>query len=381
MSRKRLPGEGTIYFDKNRGTYVGQADAGTNPKTGKRRRIKVRGQVGESQSSVAKRLRQRIEELEGSGDVRTVEDLLRKWKSRGMPGPKPKSEKTKAGLWSRTREQILPVLGPVPAGALTVDEIEDFLGARVDSHSRSTLIKLRGVLRQAYDFGVGRDYVRKNPARLTVLPHDAEQKRYARDLSDEELELFLKVASDHRLGAWAVVTAHLALRPGEAYGLCWDVIDFDQGTITIRRQLKRGSPPALVERTKTGVVRALKMPSEVEGALHAHREQSEWERRVAGDRWPSEWADLVFVSEAGTPMNDSNVRRLVSRWADRAGIGDNLTPYDLRHTATTRLYERGASRDELVDLLGHKTTRMVDSHYLHRDGLVVTAAADLWDDD
>ncbi|MEX2132884.1 MAG: hypothetical protein WEB67_01990 [Acidimicrobiia bacterium] len=41
----------------------------------------------------------------------------------------------------------------------------------------------------------------------------------------------------------------------------------------------------------------------------------------------------------------------------------------------------GASRDDLVDIAGHETTRMIDKHYVHRDQLTVSAAADLWDRD
>jgi integrase/recombinase XerD len=83
---------------------------------------------------------------------------------------------------------------------------------------------------------------------------------------------------------------------------------------------------------------------------------------VTGERWPAQWSDLVFISEAGTPLSDPNMRRLVPRWASQAGIDGTVTPYDLRHTGLTPLREAGATRDELVDIAGHKTTRMVDLH-------------------
>ncbi len=73
------------------------------------------------------------------------------------------------------------------------------------------------------------------------------------------------------------------------------------------------------------------------------------------------------------------MRRLVSRWAEQAEIEGTVTPYDLRHTALTRLREMGATRDQLVDIAGHMTTRMIDKHYVHRDQLTISAAADLWD--
>ena len=71
-----------------------------------------------------------------------------------------------------------------------------------------------------------------------------------------------------------------------------------------------------------------------------------------------------------------------SREVDEDGNELNgLTAYDLRHTALTRLRQMGATRDQLVDIAGHMTTRMIDKHYVHRDQLTVSAAADLWNAD
>ena len=60
-----------------------------------------------------------------------------------------------------------------------------------------------------------------------------------------------------------------------------------------------------------------------------------------------------------------NFRRLVKEVAARAEIG-HLAPHDLRHTAASLLSDAGVPNHELVDLLGHTTTRMVEVHYRHR---------------
>lgn len=379
-SRTRASGEGTLYYDTTRGRWVGQASAGVNPISGKRRRAKVTGHEGESKASVAKRLRERIAELEGSsGGPETVGELVEKWMAKGMPGKRSKSESTIAGLRSHAETHVLPVFRNVELNAVTVDDIEDFLEARVDKLSKSSLIKLKGILAQSFDFAVARRYVKWNPARVALLPANAEQKRHPRALSSSERRALINVSRDHRLGAWVEATATLALRPGETSGLCWDVIDLDQGTVTVRRTMLRSGE--LKESTKTGSVRTLRMPGETVDALRLHRKNLNEERLAMGGKWPAKWSDLVFVSEKGTPLDDGNMRRLVSRWAGEAGIEGSLTPYDLRHTALTRLREMGASRDQLVDIAGHETTRMIDLHYVHRDQLTVSAAADLWDEE
>jgi integrase len=310
MSR-RAKGEGSLYLD-DRGRWIGQADAGVNPKTGKRRRVKVTGRPGEPKGEVAKRLRRRIEDLDGSnGGPETVGELVELWISKGMPGQKPKSPSTVAGLCSHAETHVLPVFGDQPLNAVTVDDIEDFLGARVKTLSKSTLIKLKTILSQSFAFGVARRYVSWNPARVALLPADAEQKRYPRALLPTELRSLINSASDHRLGAWVVVTSTLALRPGEVYGLCWDVVDLDAGTVTVRRTMLRDG--TLKEGTKTGAsgVRTRKMPRETVDALRSHRKTQNEERLLMGDRWPSKWADLVFVSEAGTA--DAGLQHETSR--------------------------------------------------------------------
>jgi len=82
-------------------------------------------------------------------------------------------------------------------------------------------------------------------------------------------------------------------------------------------------------------------------------------------RWPAEWSDLVFVSEAGTPLIPSNLRRWISALAVEAGIDGKVTPYNLRHSATSLLSASGVAPETLADLLGHVDTRMVHKHYRH----------------
>lgn len=50
------------------------------------------------------------------------------------------------------------------------------------------------------------------------------------------------------------------------------------------------------------------------------------EERLMGDRWLAEWSDRVFGSEAGTPLNPSNLRRWISALAEESGIDGKVTP-------------------------------------------------------
>lgn len=93
------------------------------------------------------------------------------------------------------------------------------------------------------------------------------------------------------------------------------------------------------------------MPSKTIDTLRKHRKRLNEERLLMGNTWLRKWADLVFVSENGTPLDEGDMRRHVARCAKQA------------------------------DIAGHGTTRMIDEHYVHREQLTVSAAADLWDRD
>lgn len=377
MSR-RGNGEGTVYFDTDRERWVGQADAGLNPITGKRRRVKVVGQPGESKSAVASRLRNRIFELstQNPSAPRTVGELVAAWRSR--TAPKRRSVTTLAMTDSLISNHIEPVFGSIPVGALTVEDVEVFLDARAGSHAKSTLEKLRTILAQSYDFGVRRRHVSWNPARIAELPPGASTKRVGRALSATESRALLNVATDHRLGAWVVVAMTLGLRPGEVSGLTWEAADLDAGSLVVFQSLAWPGKKPVLKDTKTKRGRTLELPAITVNALRSHRKTQAEERLLAGDLWPHRWSSLCFVTQDGTPLDPANIRRVVARLGQQADIEGSLTPYDLRHTATTLIADAGLSADRLADLLGHKDTRMVFGHYRHREGITISTAAEYW---
>lgn len=89
-----------------------------------------------------------------------------------------------------------------------------------------------------------------------------------------------------------------------------------------------------------------------------------------------EWHDahgLAFTTRSGHPIDAANLRWLVREVAKDAKVGQ-LSPYDLRHSATSILSERGVRNEQLADLLGHVDTRMVERHYRHRLGTSVSVA-------
>ncbi len=76
---------------------------------------------------------------------------------------------------------------------------------------------------------------------------------------------------------------------------------------------------------------------------------------------------------ADAPIFDVHVEAFKSQWRrliELTGI-DDLHFHDLRHEATSRLFERGLTTAEVMSITGHSTTDMVDRYSHYSAGLVL----------
>ena len=118
------------------------------------------------------------------------------------------------------------------------------------------------------------------------------------------------------------------LRVSEAVSLLWNQADPKAGILHIRR-LKSGVPST----------HSLRGPD-----LRALREL----RRD----WPD--SPYLFVTERGGPMTSSNVRKLVTRAGQAAGLPFPAHPHMLRHACGFKLANDGHDTRALQHYLGHK---------------------------
>jgi type 1 fimbriae regulatory protein FimB/type 1 fimbriae regulatory protein FimE len=118
------------------------------------------------------------------------------------------------------------------------------------------------------------------------------------------------------------------LRVSEAVSLRWDQVDLKAGLLHVQR-LNRGVPST--HRLRGPELRAL---------------------RQLRREWPD--GAYLFVSERGGPMTASNVRKLVVRAGQQAGIGFPVHPHMLRHACGFKLANDGHDTRSLQHYLGHK---------------------------
>ena len=157
----------------------------------------------------------------------------------------------------------------------------------------------------------------------------------------------------------------LGLRPGEATGLSWTHVDFDQAVIHVRQSLKIHNGELVVtDKLKTSrSLRSLDAPPQLMQLLALHRSVQATERIEVGDAWDNS-LDLVFVNAIGRPIDPANLRRTLRRETVAAGLGE-WHPHELRHSAASILSAAGVPLEEVADVLGHDGTRMTALVYRH----------------
>lgn len=183
-----------------------------------------------------------------------------------------------------------------------------------------------------------------------------------RPLTTEQARVLLEAIRGDRHEALYLVTMATGLRQGEAFGLRWDDVDLDTGTITVRHQLQRiNGTPTLTAPKSARSRRTIALPAFVVPALKAHRTRQKAERLAAGVRW-QDWK-LVFTNPTGGPLTP-NVTTAFARLLKAAGLPKQRF-HDLRHLCASLMLAQGVHPRVVMEQLGHSQISVTMNTYSH----------------
>ena len=187
----------------------------------------------------------------------------------------------------------------------------------------------------------------------------------------------------------------VGLRRGEVMGLSWQHVDFKNGVLQIRQQLKVEHGKPVLGTLKTPHSRRdVYIPESLRVLLLGLRERQEAERVAMGSAWRETGA--VFATADGGWTHPANLTRAlahVTEWSEpsaierrssavRAVVSDDalahlgavarageklpeLSPHDLRHTYATLALRRRVPPEVVSKTLGHARVSITMDIYRH----------------
>lgn len=179
--------------------------------------------------------------------------------------------------------------------------------------------------------------------------------RPRKHLTPGEVELLLKAARQtgrygHRDYTLLLIMYRHGLRVSEAVSLQWSQIQFDQGTIFVKRK-------------KNGIDTTQPLTGKELRAL----------RRLQRE---SSTSPYVFMTERKTILTTSGVRKIIARAGKKAEIPFPVNPHALRHSTGYKLVNQGEDTRSVQVYLGHRNI----NHTATYTALSATRFQGMWED-
>lgn len=230
--------------------------------------------------------------------------------------------------------------------------------------SAVTVAKAYRLLKAIFNTAVDDGLIRRNPCRIKGAGQERSPERPV--LTVPEVYA-LADAVGGRYRALVLLGVFGSLRWGELAALRRSDIEMQARTVRISRQLseQRGGGFAFGPPKSDAGQRVVAIPEVITSDLASH---------IVTYAAPGD-DGLVFTSPEGRPLRLSNFCRRVWRPALRAAGLPMIHFHDLRHTGNQLAANAGANLRELMDRMGHSTTRAAMA-YLHGSDQRQQAIAD-----
>ena len=324
-------------------------------------------------------LRASLEGIRTDSNIVTVNDLYKLWKDlkRGL------KENTFQNYMYMYTQFVEETFGKAKIKDIKRTDVRAFYNTLSEQYGlkTNTIDSLHTVLHQVLELGVENEYIRYNPSdgALKELKRACNKESIrVKALTKEEQNLFTEfLKKPGKYNRWYPIFIFMlwtGMRVGEATGIRWCDIDFENDEITVDHTLvffahkEHNKCIYAINTPKTEAgKRTIPMLPIVKDALLMER-QLQKEFGIECKSVIDGYTNFVFLNRYGEVHNIGTLNKALNRiirdcnfaQIDKTNSQDNVTllprfsNHSLRHTFTTRMCEAGVNIKAMQDILGHK---------------------------
>ena len=181
-----------------------------------------------------------------------------------------------------------------------------------------------------------------------------------------------EIVKGTRLELPVLVAAFYGLRRGEVLGLKWDAIDFNRGTLTIKRTVTEATIDGTMKiieqdsaKTKSSL-RTLPLVGSFRDYFQKVKEAQELNKKVCGNCYNYDYDGYVFVNELGERMRPNYLTEYFPKYIAKHGM-PKMRFHDLRHSCASLLLANGVPLKQIQEWLGHSDFSTTANIYAHLD--------------
>lgn len=310
-----------------------------------------------------------------TGPQRTVKDYLEDWLENVQKDRLHISSYVK--YKKLINSYIVPAFGDIPLQKLTPQRVQKLYADKLKQKLSPKMVScIHGVLHVALENAVKWNLIARNVCDVVSLPRVPKTEKQV--LTKRQAHVLLEHVKKHRLEAILVLAVTTGLRRGEMLALRWRDVDFEDGSVQVRRTVDYIPHYGYVEneaKTARGQCKVM-LPSFVMNTLQVHRLQQQETRNKVGSDWVEK--DLIFCGLQGDYFNPNYLLRMFKKVLVEAGL-PHMRIHDLRHSAATILLSMGVHPKVVQEILGHSTISMTMDTYSHVLPSMQQEATDGWD--
>lgn len=270
---------------------------------------------------------------------------------------------------------LRPYFGKMLVVEVTVDEINSYKNYKLNTDiSNNTVIKHLKQLRSIFKFARELGIIDSNPAELVKLPR--KEKFHSNIYELEDLRKLTEAVKNTKLELPVVLAYCCGLRREEILGLRYSDISQDFSKLHIRNTyINDGNENVFIAETKNDTSnRHIKMCNDVKKCIIENKKKQEKNKEILGEKYNDE--NFICTDEMGNPIKPNYISQTFKKIIEKNNL-KQIRFHDLRHSVATELYRQGIDIGIVSQWLGHSSTAITESVYVHKNENDTTNTIDI----